>query len=245
MASLRAAHCRRVQRSGRRAGADARAGRAGRETRRVRRRYIRAPHFAGRVAVRYRDCLRPRRCARVGGPPARGHRCLRAHERGRTAGVRARRDGTCLPHRSAVGGSRSARGAGRQAVPRDPQWPLAGWMVRGDEAVASGDAFLALVAYLHAAQLAPDDAGIAGEVSGILVRLGAPFGAGMQARTRDLGIEAAQAARSRDRGRSGRSRTQVRADGRGDRADRRPPCRGRGRYASRFRAPASAAARPR
>ena len=89
-------------------------------------------------------------------------------------------------------GALAAQGARR--FPTSREWPLAGWMVRGDEALASGDAFVALGAYLHAAQLAPDDAGIAGEVSGILVRMGAPFGAGLQARTRDLGIEAAQAA---------------------------------------------------
>jgi biofilm PGA synthesis protein PgaA len=67
-------------------------------------------------------------------------------------------------------------------------------MVKGDEAVASGDNFAALRAYLHAAQLAPDDAGIAREASGILVRLGAPFAAGLQTPARDVGIEAAQAA---------------------------------------------------
>src|SRR4029078_5405341 len=49
-------------------------------------------------------------------------------------------------------------------------------------------------AYLHAAELAPEDAGIAREVSGILVCLGAPFAPGLQTGTRDLGIEAAQAA---------------------------------------------------
>ena len=94
--------------------------------------------------------------------------------------------------RWAEAGALAAQGARR--FPANPQWPLAAWMVRGDEAVASGDTFAALRAYLHATELAPDDAGIAREVSGILVRLGAPFGAGLQARTRDLGIEAAQAA---------------------------------------------------
>ena len=195
MASLRAARCRRVQRSGRRAGADARAGRAGRQTRRVRRCHFRAPHFAGGVAVRCRYGLRPRRRPRVGGPPARGHRCLRAHGRGRAARLRPRRDGACLSHRAAVGPSRIARGAGRPAIPRRP--PMAtrpdGWC-GATRLLASGDQFAALRAYLRAAQLAPGDAGIAREVSGILVRLGAPFGAGIQARTRDLGIEAAQAA---------------------------------------------------
>src|SRR6478609_1234145 len=66
-------------------------------------------------------------------------------------------------------GALAAQGARR--FPADPQWQLVGWMVRGDEATASGDQFAALSAYLHAAQLAPDDAGIAREVSGILVRL--------------------------------------------------------------------------
>jgi biofilm PGA synthesis protein PgaA len=94
--------------------------------------------------------------------------------------------------RWAEAGALAAQGARR--FPANPQWPLAGWMVRGDEAIASGDTFAALRAYLHAAELAPEDAGIAREVSGILVRLGAPFGAGLQAQTRDLGIEAAQAA---------------------------------------------------
>ncbi len=94
--------------------------------------------------------------------------------------------------RWAEAGALAAQGVRR--FPANPQWPLAAWMVRGDEAVASGDTFAALGAYLHATELAPDDAGIAREVSGILVRLGAPFGAGLQARTRDLGIEAVQAA---------------------------------------------------
>jgi biofilm PGA synthesis protein PgaA len=83
---------------------------------------------------------------------------------------------------------------GTRRFPADPQWAVAGWMARGDEAIASGDQFAALGAYLHAAQLAPGDAGIAREVSGILVRLGAPFGAGLHVQTRDLGIEAGQAA---------------------------------------------------
>jgi len=94
--------------------------------------------------------------------------------------------------RWAEAGALAAQGAKR--FPANPEWPLAGWMVRGDEALASGDTFAALGAYLHAAELAPDDAGIAREVSGILVRLRAPFGAGLQTQTRDLGIEAAQAA---------------------------------------------------
>ena len=94
--------------------------------------------------------------------------------------------------RWAEAGALAAQGVRR--FPANSQWPLAVWMVQGDEAVASGDAFAALGAYLHAAELAPDDAGVAREVSGILVRLGAPFGAGLQAQTRDLGIEAAQAA---------------------------------------------------
>ncbi len=71
--------------------------------------------------------------------------------------------------RWAEAGALAAQGARR--FPANPEWPLAGWMVRGDEALASGDTFTALGAYLHAAELAPDDAGIAREVSGILVRL--------------------------------------------------------------------------
>ena len=95
--------------------------------------------------------------------------------------------------RWAEAGALAAQGARR--FPANPQWPLAVWMVRGDEAIASGDQFAALGAYLaRGCNSRPDDAGIAREVSGILVRLGAPFGAGLQARTRDLGIEAAQAA---------------------------------------------------
>ena len=71
------------------------------------------------------------------------------------------------------GGPRPERSRRRApgGSPPIPEWPLAGWMVRGDEALASGDTFAALGAYLHAAELAPDDAGIAREVSGILVRL--------------------------------------------------------------------------
>ncbi len=94
--------------------------------------------------------------------------------------------------RWAEAGALAEQGAKR--FPANAQWAVAGWMVRGDEAIASGDQFAALGAYLHAAQLVPDDPGIAREVSGILVRLGAPFGAGLQTQSRDLGIEAAQAA---------------------------------------------------
>ena len=44
--------------------------------------------------------------------------------------------------RWAEAGALAAQGARR--FPANPQWPLAGWMVRGDEAVASGDTFAAL-----------------------------------------------------------------------------------------------------
>ena len=94
--------------------------------------------------------------------------------------------------RWAQAGALAEQGAKR--FPANAQWAVAGWMVRGDEAIASGDQFAALGAYLHAAQLVPDDPGIAREVSGILVRLVAPLGAGLQTQALDPGIEAAQAA---------------------------------------------------
>ena len=108
-------------------------------------------------------------------------------------------------------------------------------MVRGDEALAAGDTFAALRAYLHAAELAPDDAGIAREVSGILVRLGAPFAAGLQTRTRDLGIEAAQAAALVTAAEVGDPALRFEHTDDGNRADRLTPRRRRGRDAARRR----------
>ena len=151
--------------------------------------------------------------------------------------------------RWAEAGALAAQGARR--FPADLHWPLALWMVRGDEAVASGDQFAALGAYLHAAELAPDDAGIAREVSGILVRLGAPFAAGMQSRTRDLGIEAAQAAALVTAAEVGDPINALLIQARQTRrspfkhgSHRCPPRRRRGRDASGCRPPAAPAPRP-
>ena len=83
---------------------------------------------------------------------------------------------------------------GDRRFPGSTEWPLAARLVEGGAALEAGDTFAALRAYLAARQLAPDDAGLQSEVSGILVRLGAPFAAGLHAAGRDPGIEARQAA---------------------------------------------------
>ena len=83
---------------------------------------------------------------------------------------------------------------GGRRFPGSAEWPLATRLVEGGAALAAGDSFAALRAYLAARQLAPDDTGLQGEVSGILVRLGAPFAAGLHAAGRDPGIEAGEAA---------------------------------------------------
>jgi biofilm PGA synthesis protein PgaA len=86
----------------------------------------------------------------------------------------------------------AAEGVSR--FPQSAEWPLARRMIEGGAALEAGDSFAALRAYLEARQLAPDDTYLQSEVSGILVRLGAPFAAGQQAARRDPGIEARQAA---------------------------------------------------
>ena len=93
-----------------------------------------------------------------------------------------------------MGGRSQARGRRRQAIPQSVEWSLATRLVEGGAALAAGDSFAALRAYLAARQLAPDDTGLQSEVSGILVQIGAPFAAGHHAAGRNLGIEARQAA---------------------------------------------------
>jgi biofilm PGA synthesis protein PgaA len=83
---------------------------------------------------------------------------------------------------------------GGRRFPGSAEWPLAARLVEGDAALEAGDSFAALRAYLAARQLAPGDTGLQSEVSGILVRLGAPFAAGLHAAGRDPGIEAREAA---------------------------------------------------
>jgi biofilm PGA synthesis protein PgaA len=83
---------------------------------------------------------------------------------------------------------------GRRRFPDSAEWPLATRLVEGRAALDAGDSFAALRAYLAARQLAPEDPGLRSEVSGILVRLAAPFVAGLHAAGRDPGIEAREAA---------------------------------------------------
>ncbi|HEX7137594.1 MAG TPA: tetratricopeptide repeat protein, partial [Vicinamibacterales bacterium] len=86
---------------------------------------------------------------------------------------------------AAEGGRRFAEGA---------EWPLAARLAEAGAALEAGDSYAALRAYLAAQLLAPDDERLRREVSGILVRVGAPFAAGLHAAGRDPGIEARQAA---------------------------------------------------
>ena len=83
---------------------------------------------------------------------------------------------------------------GGRRFPGSAEWLLATRLVEGRAALEAGDSFAALRAYLAARELAPDDTGLQSEVSGILVRLGAPFAAGLHAAGRDPGIEAREAA---------------------------------------------------
>ena len=83
---------------------------------------------------------------------------------------------------------------GSSRFPESVEWPLATRLAEAGAALEAGNSYAALLAYLSARQLAPDDTGLQSEVSGILVRLGAPFAAGLHAGGRDPGIEARQAA---------------------------------------------------
>jgi poly-beta-1,6 N-acetyl-D-glucosamine export porin PgaA len=83
---------------------------------------------------------------------------------------------------------------GGRRFPNSAEWPLAQRLNEAGAALEAGDSFAALRAYLAARQLAPDDAGLQSEVSGLLVKLGAPFAAALHAAGRDPGIEAGQAA---------------------------------------------------
>jgi biofilm PGA synthesis protein PgaA len=86
----------------------------------------------------------------------------------------------------------SAEGGSR--FPASAEWPLAARLAEAGAALQAGDLYAALGAYLAAAALAPDDESLGREVSGILVRIGAPFAAGFHTAGRDPGIEARQAA---------------------------------------------------
>ena len=83
---------------------------------------------------------------------------------------------------------------GGRRFPESVEWPLAARLAEAGAALEAGDSYAALRAYLAARLLAPDDEWLRREVSGILVRLGAPFAAGLHAAGRDPGIEARQAA---------------------------------------------------
>jgi Flp pilus assembly protein TadD len=83
---------------------------------------------------------------------------------------------------------------GGRRFPESAEWPLAARLAEAGAALEAGDSYAALRAYLAARLLAPDDERLRREVSGILVRVGAPFAAGLHAAGRDPGIEARQAA---------------------------------------------------
>src|SRR5688572_11750383 len=83
---------------------------------------------------------------------------------------------------------------GGTRFPGSVEWPLAARLAEAGAALEAGDSYAALRAYLEARRLAPDDERLRREVSGILVRIGAPFAAGLHATAKDPGIEARQAA---------------------------------------------------
>ena len=83
---------------------------------------------------------------------------------------------------------------GSRRFPESADWPLAARLAEAGAALQAGDLYAALRAYLAARLLAPDDESLGREVSGILVRIGAPFAAGLHTAGRDPGIEARQAA---------------------------------------------------
>ena len=83
---------------------------------------------------------------------------------------------------------------GSRRFPASVDWPLAARLAEAGAALEAGDSYAALRAYLAARLLAPDDEVLRREVSGVLVRVGAPFAAGLHAAGRDPGIEARQAA---------------------------------------------------
>src|SRR5437868_1584756 len=83
---------------------------------------------------------------------------------------------------------------GLRRFPQQNSWPLLNALLAGDLALASGDHFAALRAYASARELAPEDVGIAATVSGVLMRLNAPYGAASLLSAPDLGIQAAEAA---------------------------------------------------
>src|SRR6185312_13319 len=82
---------------------------------------------------------------------------------------------------------------GSRRFPSSVEWPIAARLAEAGAALQAGDSFAALRAYLAARLLAPDDERLRRDVSGILVRSGAPFAAGLHAAARDRGIEARQA----------------------------------------------------
>ena len=82
---------------------------------------------------------------------------------------------------------------GGRRFPESAEWPLAARLAEAGAALEAGDSYTA--PRVSAARLlAPDDERLRREVSGILVRINAPFAAGLHAAGRDPGIEARQAA---------------------------------------------------
>ena len=83
---------------------------------------------------------------------------------------------------------------GLRRFPQEQTWTVLNALLAGDLALAAGDRFAALRAYSNAHELAPDDAGVAATMSGILMQLNAPYGAASLLSAPDLGIKAAKAA---------------------------------------------------
>jgi biofilm PGA synthesis protein PgaA len=106
---------------------------------------------------------------------------------------------------------------GARRFPASAEWPLAARLIEAGAALETGDLYGALRANLAALALAPDDARLQSEVSGILVRIGAPFVAGLHAAVRDPGIEARPRRRS-----AGTPRVAARRSQGGLAAGRRP-----------------------
>jgi biofilm PGA synthesis protein PgaA len=90
-----------------------------------------------------------------------------------------------------------AQGLAQQGLRRFPQettWTILNALLAGDVALVAGDRFGALRAYANAHELAPDNAGIAANMSGVLMRLNAPYGAAKYLPAPDIVIQAAEAA---------------------------------------------------
>ena len=187
-------------------------------------------------------------CSSGPGGPAKRRTSSRAH-------APPRRPSMCSARWRAPTATRSGgwmrpdsrpKAAGDSPGTRD--WPLAARLAEAGAAHDAGDLYAALRAYLAARLLAPDDEHLQREISGVLVQIGAPFAAGLQAAGRDAGIEARQAAAPRQPGHGdslARFRSSLRPDRRGAGTPRVAAGRGQSSHAAGRRDHRAAAQRPR